>query len=196
MTEKFRNKFRIPSARLQNWDYGSDGAYFITICTKGRMHNFGEIINGEMNLNETGNLAEQYWTEIPTHFPFIELGNFMVMPNHVHGILIMAKMALTATLATLVETRHALSLPVTPRNPNDIQKNGHFRYQNQGTNTISSIVGSYKSVVTKNAHEINSDFAWQSRFYDHIIRDTKSFERIQDYIENNPKNWVEDKFYE
>ena len=89
--DKFKNKYRIPSARLQSWDYGSNGSYFITICTKNREHYFGEILDGEMQLNETGNLAEQYWIEIPDHFPFIELGNFVVMPNHVHGILIIQK---------------------------------------------------------------------------------------------------------
>ncbi len=70
-----------------------------------------------------------------------------------------------------------------------------MRCQNQGKKTISSVTGSFKSVVTKNAHLINSDFAWQPRFHDHLIRDAESFERIQIYIKNNPKNWKEDKFY-
>ncbi|MGB4850872.1 MAG: hypothetical protein WBQ38_01030, partial [Ignavibacteria bacterium] len=73
--------------------------------------------------------------------------------------------------------------------------NGQMRCQNQGKKTISSVTGSFKSVVTKNAHLINSDFAWQPRFHDHLIRDAESFERIQIYIKNNPKNWKEDKFY-
>ncbi len=86
--EKFNNKYRIPSARLQSWDYGADGAYFITICTQNRRHLFGKVVNGEMQLNELGKLAEKYWLEIPNHFSFIELGNFVIMPNHTHGILI------------------------------------------------------------------------------------------------------------
>ena len=89
--DKFKNKYRIPSARLKNWDYGSNGAYFITICTQHRKHFFGEILDDEMNLNEIGQLAEKYWLEIPSHFPFVELGNFVVMPNHTHGILIINK---------------------------------------------------------------------------------------------------------
>jgi len=88
---KFRNKYRIPSNRLKNWDYGSNSAYFITICTKNREHFFGEIQNGKMQLNELGKNAFQFWMEIPNHFPFIELGNFVVMPNHTHGILIIDK---------------------------------------------------------------------------------------------------------
>lgn len=71
---------------------------------------------------------------------------------------------------------------------------GQKRFQNQGKHTLSSIIGSYKSVVTKHAHKIHADFAWQSRFHDHIIRDNKSYERIQNYILNNPKKWEEDSF--
>ena len=91
MQNKFKNKYRIPSARLQTWDYANNGSYFITICTQNRNHFFGKIINQEMQLSEIGKLAEKYWLEIPEHFPFVELGNFVVMPNHFHGILIIDK---------------------------------------------------------------------------------------------------------
>ncbi len=131
-----------------------------------------------MHLNNIGKLAEQFWLKIPTHFPFIELGNFVVMPNHMHGILIINK-------------------PGNDNNNNapDNKSPGQKRFQNQGKDTISSIVGSYKSVVSKNAHLINIDFGWQSLFYDHIIRNAESFERIQNYISNNPSNWKDDTFY-
>ena len=99
MPDKFQGKYRIASARLQSWDYGANGAYFITICTKNRKHFFGEIENHQMILNDIGKLAEKYWIEIPSHFPFIELGNFVVMPNHTHGILIIDK--LDASVETL-----------------------------------------------------------------------------------------------
>lgn len=82
---KYKHRHRIPSARLQHWDYGSNGTYFITICTQNREQLFGKIIGGEIQLNEMGQLAEKYWSEIPDHFPFIKLGNFMVMPNHHMG---------------------------------------------------------------------------------------------------------------
>ena len=95
MPKKFQNKYRIPSTRLKNWDYGKNGAYFITICTGNREHFFGEIVTvdnvNEMHLNEIGKLADKFWSEIPKHFPFVELGNYTVMPNHVHGILIIDK---------------------------------------------------------------------------------------------------------
>jgi len=186
MTEKFKNKYRIPPARLQTWDYGNNGAYFITICTKNRLHYFGEIITelqeSEMQLSDIGRLAERFWTEIPIHFPFVKLGKFIVMPNHIHGILIISKKA------------QEIAIQQEPK----INKNktiGQNRFQNQGKNTISSIVGSFKSVVTKNAHLINPDFEWQSRFHDHIISDSITFNKIQNYIAHNIKNWKLDKFY-
>jgi hypothetical protein len=89
--EKFKNKHRIPSSRLQRWDYGSNAAYFITICTHHRINYFGEIQKGMMHHHEIGKIDTRFWAEIPKHFPFIELGNFIIMPNHTHGILIINK---------------------------------------------------------------------------------------------------------
>jgi len=87
VTDKFKNKYRIPSARLKNWDYRNDGAYFITICTKDRTPFFGNVVDGKMQLSEIGKLAHQYWKEIPEHCPFVKLDAFVIMPNHMHGIL-------------------------------------------------------------------------------------------------------------
>ncbi len=93
MTEKFRNKYRIPSARMQHWNYQWAGAYFITICTKDRIHFFGEIKNGEMKLNEIGEMVQNEWIISPELRPDmnLELGEFVVMPNHFHGILIIGE---------------------------------------------------------------------------------------------------------
>ncbi|MBL7732965.1 MAG: transposase [Chitinophagaceae bacterium] len=157
--DKFQNKYRIESARLASWDYRWPGAYFITICTKNREHFFGSVINQQMQLSKIGELAHSCWTEIPAHAMNILLGEFVIMPDHVHGIIIID-----------VETRHASSL--------------HSR-----KNSISSIVGGFKSSVTRLARPVNSLFNWQSRFYDRIIRDREEFIRISDYIRNNPANW-------
>jgi putative transposase len=94
MSEKFQNKYRIESTRLTNWDYRSIGAYFITICTHNREHYFGEIENGKMILSNIGVLANVFWYEIKNHTNNIELGEFVVMPNHIHGILIVNNMDL------------------------------------------------------------------------------------------------------
>ncbi len=109
----FKNKYRIESARLQTWDYASEGSYFITICTKDRNHYFGEIVDAEMQLSPAGILADVFWHEIKNHANNIELGEFVVMPNHIHGILI-----LHAIDVSDVGTRHALSLrSIAPPNP-------------------------------------------------------------------------------
>lgn len=91
MSDKYQNKYRIPSARLQDWDYGWNAPYFVTICTQNREHYFGKIGNGKMQLSEIGEIAKKCWIEIPEHFTFVELGAFVVMPNHVHGIIIINK---------------------------------------------------------------------------------------------------------
>lgn len=91
MAVKYHNKYRIPSSRLQNWDYGSNASYFVTICTLNRTHIFGTIENGEMLLNDIGKKAETCFIDIPVHFPFVEMGAFVVMPNHVHAIIIINK---------------------------------------------------------------------------------------------------------
>ncbi|WP_431243526.1 transposase [Flavobacterium sp. P21] len=186
--EKFQNKYRISSIRAQWWDYGWNGAYFITICTQDRKHYFGEIQNGKMILSATGIIADLLWHQIPAHHKNVELGDFVVMPNHIHGILIIDKKSTNIDLnfandANIVQTGHALS-----------QHAPSPRFQNIGKNTISSIVGSYKSAVTKHANRLGYPHQWQKLFYDNIIRSNDDYQRISDYIVSNPENWEKDKF--
>lgn len=205
MSEKFKGKYRSESARKQNWDYGSDAAYFITICTKDRQHFFGEIQKGKIQISPAGAIADVLWFEIKNHAKNIELGEYVVMPNHVHGILILngnnvgtTNVGTTHALSLptdnddpTVGTGHALSLPEPTNTPTP----GQQRFQNQGNNTISSIIGSYKSAVTKSCNRLGLPFAWQTRFHDHIIRNDESFQRISEYIKNNPANWKDDRFF-
>lgn len=186
--DKYQNKYRIPSTRLQNWDYGWSASYFVTICTENRKCYFGAIVQDKMHLSPLGTLAETCWYEIQHHAPGVELGPFVVMPNHIHGILTLNGKGNDTDNS--VETRHALSLQLPS------QTIGRNRFQNQGKNTLSSIIGSYKSAVTKHAHRLGYDFTWQSRFYDHIIRNADSYYKIQNYIQNNPMNWKADALYE
>lgn len=162
--------------RWRVWDYRWDAAYFITICTKNRVHYFGKIVNGKMQLSPVGVLVDVLWHEIKHHAENVVLDAFVVMPNHVHGILIINN--------NDVEQGHALALPP--------YKN---RFQNIGKNSLSSIIGSYKSAVTKHVNRLNLEFGWQTRFHDHVIRDTKSFTRIQNYILQNPIKWENDRFH-
>lgn len=203
MSEKFQNKYRITSARASWRDYGWSGAYFITVCTANRTHFFGEIKENKMQLSSIGIIADVFWHEIKNHAANVELGAFVVMPNHIHGILILDNPANLSSIETnaipdattigIVETRHALSLPSS-------SLPSQQRFQNQGKNTVSSIIGSYKSAVTKHSNRIGlkhgeEAFGWQSRFHDYIIRNDAEYQRINDYIENNPASWSNDKFF-
>jgi len=191
MTDKYQNKYRIPSARLQNWDYRWAGAYFITICTQNRECLFGEVENGQMKLSPVGIIADVLWYEIKKKKKNIELDAFVVMPNHVHGILILnGNCENDINILDDVETGHALSLQPEKQPQQTI---GQKRFQNIGKNSVSSIIGSYKSSVTKHAHRLGYNFAWQPRFHDIIIRDNDSFIKIQTYIIENPIKWGDDK---
>lgn len=190
MTEKYQNKYRIPSARLQHWDYRWAGAYFITICTKDRLHYFGEIENGKMILNEIGKMVQNEWRETPKIRPDmnLDLGEFVVMPNHFHGILIIGENEYNGNGGYGRDAMHCVSTPT----PTPTETTNQFGPQRKN---VASVIRGFKSSVTKNARVIIPDFAWQSRFYDHIIRDDKSFKTISNYIINNPENWDNDKFY-
>ncbi|MGV8814570.1 MAG: transposase [Gelidibacter sp.] len=203
---KYQNKYRSESARATWWHYGWAGAYFITICTGNRDHYFGEIISEKSNkmiLSNCGVLADIFWHEIKNHAKNVELGAFVVMPNHIHGILILTTDSVVGTGRDVVGTGHALSLqsPPPPQPPpqtlNEIPNKSiaQNRFQNQGKNTISSIVGSYKSAVTKHANRLGFEFGWQTRFHDHIIRNDAEYQRINNYIESNIDNWKNDKFF-
>lgn len=199
MEELFRNKYRIPSARASWWDYGQNGYYFVTICTDQRIHYFGDICDDEMILSDAGCIAGECWMEIPEHFPFVKLGAFVVMPNHVHGIIIIDEdgngddgrdracpvCTTTECPTPTVETVDAIEMGSPAQR----------RFRNQGKNTLSAIVGSYKAAVTKSVRLSTPEFKWQTRFHDHIIRNDKSYSRIADYIENNVFRWNDDKFH-
>ncbi|NBG67375.1 transposase [Acidiluteibacter ferrifornacis] len=191
MKEKFRGKYRSESARLKNWDYGSDAAYFITICTKDRIHFFGEIENGKMQVTSAGAIAHVLWHEIKNHAKNVELGEFVVMPNHVHGILI-----LQGNDKYLTDDRRDVARNVSTNVPTDNAtpkttqiKNDQMATISPSSNTISSIIRSYKSAVTKYCNRLELPMAWQPRFHDHIIRNDESFQRITAYIINNPAKW-------
>ena len=193
MTTKYRNKYRIESARLKNWDYAWNAPYFVTICTKDRECYFGEMVKEEINLSEIGVIADKYWKTIPKHFPFVLLDEYVIMPNHIHGIIIINKHdhsnKRNENYDTNVETLHATSLHRSIPDPDGNEKMAKISPK---PGSLSTIIRSYKSNVTKHARQINSDFAWQSRFFDHVIRDNESFTKIRYYIWDNPKKWPTD----
>lgn len=189
---KYQNKYRIPATRLQKWNYGWKSAYFITICTGNRYCYFGKIRKGKIQLSEIGIIAQQLLNEIPKHTENVKLGAYVVMPNHVHVIIVITQnndRRDKPWLASTVATKQTVAIPGVKKSI------GQQRFQNQGSNTISSIIGSYKSAVTKNVHRKGLEFSWQDRFYDRIIHDDESLYFTSRYIYNNPINWVNDKFY-
>jgi putative transposase len=168
------------SLRLKGYDYTQTGAYFVTIVTKDRECSFGEIANNEMQLNECGALTAKCWHEIPQHFKSVALGAWVVMPNHVHGVLV-----INANVGggIPVGARHASPLPVSPRPGPQRQ-------------SIGAIVGSFKSAVTKHINTLRDTPGapvWQRNYYEHIIRNEVALNRIQQYILNNPLRWARDK---
>ncbi len=180
--DKYQNKYRISTTRMQEWNYGWDAAYFITICSKNNQCYFGDVSEGEMKLSNIGVLADVLWHEIPNHANNVELGSFVVMPNHIHGVIILHG---NISIAKKIDHKES-NIDFTV---------GKSRFQAQGKNTVSSIIGSYKSAVTKHARRIGFDFCWQPGFYDHIIRNKQSYDRIAHYIVTNPKKWNLDTYY-
>jgi len=163
------------SIRLQGYDYSSPGAYFVTMCTHNRECLFGEIANGKMRLNELGKIASQCWLAIPDHFPHARLGAFVIMPNHVHGIIWIVDNIVGAKNFS----------PLQSQQPRGTSK------------TIGSIIRGFKIGVTKWARQhIDVHTVWQRNYYEHIIRNETELNNIRQYIINNPIIWQSDEYYE
>jgi len=139
-----------------------------------------------------GVIATQYWLEIPLRYSFVKLGAFVVMPNHMHGIVLIDKSIETGDESS-VPGRDAINR-VSTKNPTTSEGGITANHNPMLHNNLSRIIRWYKGRVTFEARYINPSFAWQSRFYDHIIRDAESFQRIVGYIDYNPKKWNEDEY--
>ncbi len=186
----YQNKFKIKSARLHNYDYGQNGYYFITICTKDKELLFGNVVDEKMVLNNMGSIAYQYWEEITEHFDNVLLDEYIIMPNHIHGIVVICGGD------AVVETRHASSLREREhkREKKYIGQYPQMSKISPQAKSLSVIIGSYKSACTKKIRQkFDIGFAWQSRFYDHVIKNEKSLDKIRNYIRNNPLKWELDK---
>ncbi|WP_157966080.1 transposase [Cognataquiflexum aquatile] len=257
MAEKYKNKYRTESFRAKWWDYTWNAAYFVTICTLNRQHYFGKVSNGKMILSGAGVLADVFWHEIKNHHKYVELDAFVVMPNHIHGILIINK-----PNEKREEEKNDFGKEDQRKEENG---NNYSRYQEENEDSLyreedgdsiyreedgdsrnkdkegdsrnldkegdsrnldkegdsctvvacndstefsqhmaaispkkdslPSILRSYKSAVTKHANRLGFEFGWQSKYHDHIIRDEAAYQRIAQYIENNPSKWKEDGFF-
>lgn len=205
MAEKFQNKYRIASARLQTWDYGWNAAYFVTICTKNKECFFGNIVDGNMHLSETGIIAHKFWMEIPNHFPFAPLGEFIIMPDHMHGIIIIDnhdhfpnEEAPKLGVSSVPGIPNAADIPNPDgageniqysENPNPPKSKSGGKNEQWKPGTLGVIINQYKRICTIHARKTHSEFGWQPRFYDIIIRNDRAFHAISKYIINNPVKW-------
>jgi putative transposase len=162
-----QHTLRRKPLRLQNCDYSQPGYYFITICTQNRKPWLGNIVNNQMELNNIGHVVQTEWVSLPNRCPGVELDQFVIMPNHMHGILILTE-----------NTRY-------------------HHTQKRLKPTVSNIIDSFKGAATYRIHKtVAPEFAWQKSFYDSIIRNHPMLDAIRHYIVDNPARWSLDKLYE
>ena len=211
--DKFQDKYRINTARAWWHDYDG-GAYFITFCTKGREHYFGEIEDGKMVLSEIGDYSRQCIEQISQHNPYAEIPLYVIMPNHLHLIVFIvetvhapspqkpskgnpetvhAPSSQTQNNNEISETVHAPSLQPSRWKNDNVDK--EMQFISKKKHRLAVTIGSLKSAITHFANQNAIDFAWQPRFHDRIIRDQPEMNRIATYIENNVANWKDDEFY-
>lgn len=169
--------------RLTNYDYSQCGLYFVTICTFCRQHLFGKIENGMMVLNDYGIIAQTHLLYIKEHFPSVEVNPYIIMPNHVHCVVQMAKKNKKANISSALPDR---IINVKEQLVQSAERSRPFP-------TVSTVIGLYKSGVSKQIHEMNPlPSVWQKSFHDHIIRNEQEYQQIVQYILFNDLNWQDD----
>ena len=165
MEEKYHRR----SIRLQGFDYSQAGYYFVTICTKEKTHYFGKITHGKMLQSIVGGFVYRCLLNIPKHYPNVPLDEYVIMPNHIHVIIVIKQVGV--------------------QNFEPLQN----RYRHIIQYSLGSIIRGFKIGVTKLCKTNNISFYWQRNYYEHIIRDEKEYNTIRQYIQNNPLNWDADE---
>jgi putative transposase len=172
----YLDKYRVETSRLRGWDYRLPGWYFETICTRNRACVLGCVVDDKMQLSAAGLAVQSEFIELPGHYDRVYLDAFIVMPNHVHAIVVIGGKHVYSPTALIVER--------------GIDNPGWLSPQ---AVSLSTIIRSYKAGVTRRCRlEVFGNFAWQSGFYDHVLRATVSLDAVRDYILKNPANWVHD----
>ncbi|MEQ9090551.1 MAG: transposase [Balneola sp.] len=172
------------SMRLQGYDYSRPGFYFITICAQNMEHIFGDIIGGKMQLNECGEIAWHYWNTIENRYPNTHVDEFIIMPNHVHGI-----------IEIVNENPFVGAIHESPLRT---EINTELYRKNRRKMLIPKIIGWYKMNTAKQINQVRQtpgQKSWQRNYYDHIIRNEESLFHIREYIKHNPENWNKDRFH-
>ena len=164
------------SIRLQGYNYAQAGAYFVTICSQQRAHLFGEIAEGKMLLNECGHIVEQVWHELPQHYANISLAEFVIMPNHIHGVIILTENISVRAGVGVGFVRAGFKPAPTQHG-------------------LSEIIRGFKTFSARRINQYRNSIGvpvWQRNYYEHIIRNDMDYQRIAEYIINNPQRWTED----
>ena len=176
--------------RLPGYDYATPGAYFVTICANGRQNVFGEVINGEMRLDETGQIVSDVWRALPDRYPFIECDQFIVMPNHVHGIIWLTNLRRGESCIRPIRGGESCIRPI--RGSDD----EHRPYVNpKGTlpGTVNRVVQGFKSLTTigwmRQNHGSTQTKIWQRGYYERVIRNGRELDAMRSYIANNAQKW-------
>jgi len=205
------DKHHRRSVRLAHYDYRQEAVYFVTICAYQQACLFGQIQDMIMHLNKYGQIASACWDDIPKHFPHVECDVFVVMPNHIHGILVIVNDSITKpnTMTDDTENHNVATgrgLPWqaptdTPSSaiPQTTPPNTPIRqFSKPVAGSIGMIINAYKSSVTRIIRQTYPDMTdpiWQRNYHEHIIRDEIALMTIRNYIEHNPTKWEQDKFY-
>ena len=182
---KFQGKYRIESTRLKDYDYSLNGAYFVAICPKNSMHLFGSIVDQKLIPNRQAEVVTECWLDLPAHYTNCVLDKFIIMPNHVHGIIIIdneiAETGLKPDKVVVVETGlKPVSTAGRVAKPYP----------------LSEIIRGFKTFSARRINEYQNTRGkafWQSRFFDHIIRNREELKRIRQYIIENPLKWELEK---
>ena len=172
--------------RLPGYDYSQPGEYFITICTKDRQHLFGGIQQSTIQLSDAGLIAKTHLIELPRRFDHVLLDEWVIMPNHIHMILMIDKDCRNLTVRRAINQVPTDQIPTKsgiPNNPMELPQN-----------TVGKMIRWYKGRVTYECRKQKIGFSWQARFHDHIIRSKRSLEDIRQYIQDNPLRWQDDVF--
>lgn len=174
----FKNKYRSNSLRLKSWDYSKSGGYFVTMCTQLKHFQLCQIVNERVKLNNSGEIVQAAWHNIPQHFPNIILDEFVVMPDHVHGIIIIDRN--NVDVAYMQHVRKNARKNIDP-----------IKYRVERSKMLlSRVIQQFKSTVTREINKkYNTKFKWQRNYYEHIIRDEPELQRIRKYIRENPAKY-------
>ncbi|RYG04280.1 MAG: hypothetical protein EOO07_31060 [Chitinophagaceae bacterium] len=190
------------SIRLKGYDYSQAGLYFITICCQNRRYRFGNVVNGEMYLNDFGQIAYNEWAALEQRFPNFSLDVFQIMPNHMHGIIFLTRTMARTDGADIPHQPEQEILAVSPHDEKEAAvKTDPTEVTSTNRITIGDIVGAYKSIVNNKclnlykAQNKQMGKLWQRNYYEIIIRNERAYRNISQYILNNPQKWDVDKFY-